>query len=56
MTFPTINRWENGRAKPSPLARERTAALPAELYEQMAEGEQLDAAIRRNLEVLGYGQ
>ena len=20
VTFPTINRWENGRAKPSPLA------------------------------------
>jgi DNA-binding transcriptional regulator YiaG len=20
MTYPTINRWENGRAKPSPLA------------------------------------
>jgi len=28
----------------------------AELYEQMSEGEELDAAIRRNLEVLGYGE
>jgi transcriptional regulator with XRE-family HTH domain len=23
VTFPTINRWENGRAKPSPLAMQR---------------------------------
>ena len=23
VTFPTINRWENGRAKPSPLAIQR---------------------------------
>jgi transcriptional regulator with XRE-family HTH domain len=23
VTFPTINRWENGRAKPSPLALQR---------------------------------
>jgi len=35
---------------------EKMAALSAELYEQMAEGEQLDAAIRKNLEALGYGQ
>ena len=28
----------------------------AELYEQMAEAEELDAAIRQNLEVLGYGE
>ena len=32
------------------------AELSAELYEQMAEAEQLDAAIRQNLEVLGYGE
>jgi hypothetical protein len=27
----------------------------AERYEQMTEAEELDAAIRQNLEVLGYG-
>jgi hypothetical protein len=27
-----------------------------ELYEQMAEGVALDAAIRKNLEALGYGE
>jgi hypothetical protein len=31
------------------------AYLFAELHEQMAEAEKLDAAIRQNLEVLGYG-
>jgi len=35
---------------------EKMAELSAELYEQMAEGEELDAVIRHNLEVLGYGQ
>ena len=34
---------------------EKMAELSAELYEQMAEAEELDAAIRRNLEMLGYG-
>jgi len=28
----------------------------AELYDQMTEAEELDAAIRRNLEVLDYGE
>lgn len=28
----------------------------AELYEQMNEAEELDATIRQNLEVLGYGE
>ena len=27
VTFPTINRWENGRARPSPLAMEKLEAL-----------------------------
>lgn len=27
VTFPTINRWENGRAKPSPLALARIREL-----------------------------
>jgi type I restriction enzyme M protein len=35
---------------------EKMAELSAELYEQMAEAEELDAAIRKNLEVLGYGE
>jgi len=35
---------------------EKMAELSAELYEQMTEAEELDAAIRQNLEVLGYGE
>ncbi len=27
VTFPTINRWENGRARPSPLAMEKIESL-----------------------------
>jgi transcriptional regulator with XRE-family HTH domain len=27
VTFPTINRWENGRSKPSPLALQRIKEL-----------------------------
>jgi putative transcriptional regulator len=27
VTFPTINRWENGRAKPSPLATQKIEEL-----------------------------
>ena len=27
VTFPTINRWENGRARPSPLAMRQVLAL-----------------------------
>lgn len=27
VTFPTINRWENGRAKPSPLAQKQIVEL-----------------------------
>ena len=27
VTFPTINRWENGRTKPSPLARQKIEKL-----------------------------
>lgn len=27
VTFPTINRWENSRAKPSPLALEKIESL-----------------------------
>lgn len=35
---------------------EKMAELSAELYEQMSEAEELDVAIRQNLEVLGYGE
>jgi len=35
---------------------EKMAELSSQLYEQMAEGEKLDAAIRKNLEGLGYGE
>jgi len=31
VTFPTINRWENGRAKPSPLALRQIEDLLADL-------------------------
>lgn len=34
VAFPTINRWENGRAKPSPLAMQRIE----ELLHSMGEG------------------
>ena len=34
----------------------KMAELTAELYEQMAEAEELDAVIRQNLERLGYGE
>jgi type I restriction enzyme M protein len=35
---------------------EKMAELSAELYQQMAEAHELDAAIRKNLEALGYGE
>jgi transcriptional regulator with XRE-family HTH domain len=31
VTFPTINRWENGRAKPSPLAMKQIEDLLVDL-------------------------
>lgn len=34
VTFPTINRWENGRARPSPLAMEKIESLLRSLGEQ----------------------
>jgi len=37
-------------------AADKLAELSAELYAQMTEAEELDAAIRQNLEVLGYGE
>ena len=34
VTFPTINRWENSRAKPSPLALKQIEDLLADLGDQ----------------------
>ncbi|MEH2237691.1 helix-turn-helix domain-containing protein [Nostoc sp.] len=34
VTFPTINRWENGRVTPSPLAIQRISSLLNELGER----------------------
>jgi len=34
VTFPTINRWENGHTKPSPLALKQVEALLRELGEE----------------------
>ena len=34
VTFPTINRWENGRAKPSPLALKQIEELLCEVGER----------------------
>jgi transcriptional regulator with XRE-family HTH domain len=34
VTFPTINRWENGRAKPSPLALKQIEDLLRNLGER----------------------
>ncbi len=34
VTFPTINRWENGRAKPSPLALKQIEDLLRGMGEQ----------------------
>lgn len=31
VTVPTVNRWENGRATPSPLARQRVGELLREM-------------------------
>ncbi len=37
VTFPTINRWENGRAKPSPLAMQRIEDLMGSMGEKVAD-------------------
>ena len=34
VTYPTINRWENGRAKPSPLALKQIEDLLRDLGER----------------------
>jgi DNA-binding transcriptional regulator YiaG len=37
VTFPTINRWENGRAKPSPLAMQRIEELIRNMGDEAAD-------------------
>jgi DNA-binding transcriptional regulator YiaG len=34
VTFPTVNRWENGRARPSPLAFKQIEDLAHEMGEK----------------------
>jgi len=49
VTFPTINRWENGRAKPSPLAMQRIEELLRIMGDNSAD------LLKRYLESKNYG-
>ncbi len=49
VTFPTINRWENGRAKPSPLAMQRIEELLRSMGDNSAD------LLKRYLESKNYG-
>ena len=49
VTFPTINRWENGRAKPSPLAVQRIEELLRSMGDIGAD------LLKRYLESKNYG-
>jgi transcriptional regulator with XRE-family HTH domain len=49
VTFPTINRWENGRAKPSPLAMQRIEELLCTIGDIGAD------LLKRYLESKNYG-
>jgi transcriptional regulator with XRE-family HTH domain len=49
VTFPTINRWENGRAKPSPLAMQRIEELLRSMGDNGAD------LLKRYLESNNYG-
>jgi len=49
VTFPTINRWENGRAKPSPLAVQRIEELLRSMGDNGAD------LLKRYLESKNYG-
>ena len=44
-----------GRKGPANGVIKKMAELSTTLYEQFAEADQLEASIKRNLEVLGYG-
>lgn len=45
-----------GRKGPADGVIKKMAGLSAMLYEQLAEAEQLEASIKKNLKVLGYGE
>jgi putative transcriptional regulator len=49
VTFPTINRWENGRAKPSPLAMKQIEDLLRSMGDRGAD------LLKRYLESKNYG-
>lgn len=49
VTFPTINRWENGRAKPSPLAMKQIEDLLRSMGDSGAD------LLKRYLECKNYG-
>ena len=49
VTFPTINRWENDRAKPSPLAVQRIEELLRSMGDNGAD------LLKRYLESKNYG-
>ena len=49
VTFPTINRWENDRAKPSPLAMQRIEELLRSMGDNGAD------LLKRYLESKNYG-
>jgi len=49
VTFPTINRWENGRAKPSPLAMQKIEELLRSMGDNGAD------LLKRYLEIKNYG-
>ena len=49
VTFPTINRWENGRAKPSPLAMQKIEELLRSMGDNSAD------LLKRYLESKNYG-
>ena len=49
VTFPTINRWENDRAKPSPLAMQKIEELLRSMGDNGAD------LLKRYLESKNYG-
>ncbi len=49
VTFPTINRWENSRAKPSPLAMQKIEELLSSMGDNSAD------LLKRYLESKNYG-
>ncbi len=49
VTFPTINRWENSRAKPSPLAMQKIEELLRSMGDNSAD------LLKRYLESNNYG-